>query len=155
MQKKAIIAALLFACAFLVFAQEENRFSFGIGPEWNMDSRMNFAGGLGASLDVHLDRSLVVGASYGISHNFGQTMVMEAYGIVRVYFPKGSYTGFFAQTDMGAFFLFEENETSILYLTGFRAGYRFTLGKRYYVEPYGRIGFPFMFGIGAMAGVTF
>jgi len=42
-----------------------------------------------------------------------------------------------------------------MFLGGLRGGYRFTLASHFYVEPYGRIGYPFAFGIGALAGLMF
>jgi len=38
---------------------------------------------------------------------------------------------------------------------GLRAGYRLPLGDMFFIEPFGRVGYPFMFGIGALAGVRF
>jgi hypothetical protein len=37
-------------------------------------------------------------------------------------------------------------------LGGFRAGYRFILGG-FYIEPYIRAGYPFLFGAGLMTGI--
>jgi hypothetical protein len=34
-----------------------------------------------------------------------------------------------------------------------RGGYRMPVGSLWYIEPYGRGGYPFVFGIGVMAGV--
>jgi hypothetical protein len=132
------------------------KMALGLGPEWNMDSRDNFAGGAALCFDYNLPIALApfaAGLNVSVSSNFSGTAVLEPAALFRWYFLGKGFSGFFAQADLGAFFLFEDGETYPYFLGGLRAGYRFSLGKMFFVEPYGRLGYPFAFGFGAVAGM--
>jgi hypothetical protein len=47
----------------------------------------------------------------------------------------------------------EDEDVTPLFDGGLRVGFRIPVGERYYIEPYGRGGYPFVFGIGVMVGV--
>ncbi|MCL2831553.1 MAG: hypothetical protein FWD78_00145 [Treponema sp.] len=143
-----------------IFAQNNTKkadygAAMGIGPEWNMDSRYNFAMGGVFGLDINLPNSLAFGLTITGSTNFNGIKVVEPAGLFRWYFMGNGHTGFFAQADLGAFVIFENGNITPMYLGGIRGGYRFSLSQVFYAEPYGRIGYPFAFGIGAMAGFKF
>ena len=131
--------------------------AMGIGPEWNMNSRYNFAMGGVYGFDVNLPESIALGFTVTGSNNLNGITVLEPAALFRLYFlGRGSeHKGFFAQTDIGAFLIFEEGDIKPMILGGLRGGYRFIPVSHFYVEPYGRIGYPFAFGIGVMAGITF
>ena len=125
----------------------------GLGAEFNMNSREMFAGGALLNFDFNLPMApIAVGVTGTVSSNFGEGLVVEASALFRWYFLGKKWSGFFAQADVGAVFIFEEDETKPMFMGGLRAGYRFPLGM-FYVEPYGRVGYPFMFGIGVLAGI--
>jgi len=160
MLKKLFVLALFLSCCTGIFAQNgtnnrDNRAAIGIGPEWNMDSRSNFAMGGVFGFDVNLPKSLALGFTVTGSNNFDEITVLEPAALFRWYFLNSGHTGFFIQADLGAFLIFEGGDVTPLFLGGLRGGYRFVLAPRFYVEPYGRIGYPFAFGIGAIAGLTF
>ena len=165
-QKKGILfIVLLFLSANLaIVAQEQGEFqgpfSAGVGPEWNMNSRHNFAGGAVAGVYYNLFGSFSVGLTATGSTNFLNTQVTEFAGLIRWYFKRmehngTKHTGLFAQLEGGAFLIMEEGERTVLPLIGLRGGYRLPLGSRFYIEPCGRLGYPFAFGIGLMAGISF
>ena len=162
--EKLFIVLLFLSISFNVGAQEkggsERPFSAGIGPEWNMNSRHNFAGGTVFGIYYNLLNRLSVGLTATGSTNFFNTQVMEFSGLIRWYYKgtghKGAeYTGFFAQLEGGAFVIMEEGEQTILPLVGLRGGYRLPISSHFYIEPCGRLGYPFAFGIGLMAGISF
>jgi len=125
----------------------------GLGAEWNMNSREMFAGGALLNFDFNLPMApIAVGVTGTVSSNFGEGLVVESSALFRWYFLGKKWSGFFAQADIGAVFIFEEDETKPMFMGGLKAGYRFPLGM-FYVEPYGRVGYPFMFGIGVLAGI--
>ena len=125
----------------------------GLGAEWNMNSREMFAGGALLNFDFNLPMApIAVGVTGTVSSNFAAGLVVEASALFRWYFLGKKWSGFFAQADVGAVFIFEEDETKPMFMGGLKAGYRFPLGM-FYVEPYGRVGYPFMFGIGVLAGI--
>jgi len=154
MKKTILLAALVLALCVNLYAQEqEKKAALGIGIEWNMNSRENFAGGAALSFDYALPHSLAVGLNAGASSNFTGITVIEPAALFRWYF-LGGYNGFFAQADCGAYLILEDGEFTAMFLGGLRGGFRIPL-KSFYIEPYGRIGYPFAFGIGALAGIKF
>ena len=122
------------------------------GPEWNMSSPENFAAGFGLGFDINLPGvPLAVGINVAGSANFSKTGVIETAPFIRWYFMNTPYTGFFAQLDTGYFHILESGDSIPRFTGGVRGGYRLPLGKMFYIEPYGRFGYPYFFGIGVMA----
>jgi hypothetical protein len=119
-----------------------------------MNSRENFAGGAVLGFDFNLSRAIAVGLTVTYSNNFSGISVIEPAALFRWYI-FGNSAGLFVQADVGAYLVLEERELTPLFLGGLRGGFRFPLGELFYVEPYGRVGYPFAFGVGAMAGVRF
>jgi hypothetical protein len=176
--------AILFTAFFLIlslcaFAQEENgeigsnsqgekKPKLGaavLGLEINGFSRNMFSEGVVLGLDFNLPNSNgngAAGVTMSASYNFDGMLVLEPAVLVRFYFPfRGQTdTGFFGQADVGACIIIEEGilqdgDTIYLFSMGLRAGYRFLLNKRFIIEPYARITYPSVFGIGVTAGVKF
>ena len=139
------------------FAQDEYPASLGLGVEWNMNSRLNFAGGAALGLDFNLSQAFALGFTVTGSYNFFGIAVVEPAALFRWYIPRNDSTGFFLQADVGAFLIFEEAETSqwVMVMGGLRTGYRIPLDLTWYIEPYVRAGYPFAFGVGVMTGVRF
>lgn len=171
MEKKIIVCAALILFTMGLSAQEANagyRMAASLGSEWNMNSRENFAGALAAGFDYNLPVAIASFAAGGImsgSSNFTDSGVMEVSGLFRWYFlEKGlsgwnfmgkGHNGFFAQADLGLYLIMEAGDTFPLPLAGLRAGYRLPLGSAFFVEPFGRLGYPFAFGIGVLGGYKF
>jgi len=153
-KKLSFLLAALVLAGTHIYAQEY-KIALGAGPEWNMNSRKNFAGGAVLGFDYNLPKSFAAGLGFGINYNFSNVVVIEPAAMFRWYFLGKGHTGFFAQADIGAFFLQEDGEVYTYFLGGLRGGYRFQLKKSFYIEPYGRLGYPFAFGIGALAGYKF
>jgi len=97
---------------------------------------------------------LAVGVSIIGSTNFSGIYVAEFTGLFRWYFLGRGYDGFFAQANVGYNLALQEGSPMPL-IGELRAGYRFPLGKMVYVEPYGRAGYPAVWGVGVMAGIRF
>jgi len=141
-----------------VFTENVRVISIGIGPELNMNSRENYAGGLSLNMEYQLPVSrfqLSTGLTVTLSHNFSNTFVFEATGMFRWYFPDITHNGFFTQIDLGTHMITERGVFAPLFEAGLRAGYRMPLGEKYYIEPYGRFGFPYFWGAGVLAGINF
>jgi len=133
----------------------ENKVALGLGAEFNMNSRENFAGGALLSFDYNLPKSFAVGITATASHNFDGITVIEPAALVRWYF-LGGQKGFFLQADLGAYLILEEDQDfTAMFNGGLRAGYRLPFGSMFYFEPYGRGGYPFVFGVGAIIGLMF
>jgi len=158
---KNIIFLVLFFLVFgqIAFAQSSEAntvISAGIGPEFNMNSRENFAGGIALSLDYQLPIEAIrlsAGLTVTASYNFTDTFVLETTAMARWYFLGADHTGLFAQVDLGVHLITERDVSVILFEGGIRAGYRLLLGDSFYIEPYGRFGYPYFMGIGVLAGM--
>jgi len=154
--KRVLLFALLFlAFSLSAFAQEEKKISLGLGPEFNMNSRENFAGGAVLGFDYNIARSFAAGLTVTGSSNFSGIVVMEPAALFRWYFLGNGHTGLFVQADAGAWLVLEDGDFTPLFLGGLRAGFRVPLGSSFYIEPYGRGGYPFVFGVGLLAGFRF
>ncbi|MCL2094030.1 MAG: hypothetical protein FWH12_07535 [Treponema sp.] len=154
---KKLLIVLLFLIIILPAAFSQDRLmSAGFGLEWNMNSHHNFAGGAVASFDYALLPYLALGLSVTGSSNFNGTSVLEPTVHGRFYVFENCWGHkFFAQYDLGAFLLMENQSTRPLLDFGFRGGMRAPLGTTFYLEPFGRWGYPFAFSLGLMAGNRF
>jgi len=153
--KKWILLAILIQGIYICAFAQEKKMSIGAGAEWNMASRHNFAGGAVLNFIYNLPGSSSLGLSFTASMNFNNIYVLEPAFLVRQYFLQDIHSGFFIQFDAGAFIAFEEKGITPTVKSGLACGYRFPLGSSIYVEPYGRAGYPFAFGLGVMAGINF
>jgi len=154
MKKKIIISVFILGFALCAFAQD-GKMSAGLGLEWNMNSRQNFAGGANLGFYYNFSGYLALGFIVTGSYNFFDFYAIEPAVLIRYYFLGEGYKGFFAQVDIGPFFIIENGKTDSMPEMGLRGGYRLPLNSSVFVEPYGRLGYPFAFGIGAMAGTYF
>jgi len=151
-----LFAIMILGMSICAFTQEETKMAIDLGPEFNMNSRYNFAGGAVLGFDYNLPVAVApfaAGISFTTSTNFFGIIILEPAAMFRWYFLGSGHTGLFAQADVGVWLLFEDEETTPLFTGGLRAGYRLPFGSMFYVEPYGRLGYPFAFGIGALAGI--
>jgi len=154
MKKWMLLGLFLSGICLCAFAQEK-KISTGLGAEWNMASRHDFAGGAVLNFLYNLPGSTSLGLSFTASMNFNNIYVLEPAFLARQYFLQDKHSGFFVQFDVGAFIAFEEKGTTPMIKSGLGSGYRLPLGSFFYIEPYGRAGYPFAFGLGAMAGICF
>jgi len=153
--KKWILLAVLVPGIYLCAFAQEKKMSIGIGTEWNMASRYDFAGGAVVNFLFNLPWTSALGFSFTGSMNFNGIYVLEPAFLVRKYFSQDKHSGLFFQFNAGAFIAFEKKGMTSMLMAGLATGYRIPLGRSFYVEPYGRLGYPFAFGLGAMAGICF
>ena len=158
MKRTFLFTALVLAVALCPGFAQEPKMAIGLGPEFNMDSRENFAGGAALAFNYNLPVAaapLTVGVTITGSYNFDGIFVGEPTALFRWYFLGGGHTGFFVQADLGAFLILEDGDLTPMFDGGLRAGYRIALGEMFYLEPYARGGYPFVFGVGVLAGLRF
>jgi len=154
MKNWAMLVILVLGLYLCAFAQEK-KISVGLGAEWNMNSPSFFAVGAPLNLIFNLPGSTALGLSFTGSMNFAGIYVLEPAFLIRRYFSRDIHSGFFLQFDVGASIVMEETGITPMINSGLGVGYRLPLGSAFYVEPYGRLGYPFAFGLGAMAGIRF
>jgi hypothetical protein len=137
-----------------VGAQEAKRFSLGLGLEGNFNTRTGFVLGESIHLDFGIIDPVAVGIKAGFNHDFNEIMVIEPAAYGRWYFLIRDKLAFFIQGDLGLSIIFEGSSHELAPLGGLSAGMRVLL-KDWYVEPYVRGGYPFMWGAGVSAGYRF
>jgi hypothetical protein len=156
------LTALLFIAAAGASAQDadggQKKFALGIGPEWNMNSRNNFGGSAAFGFIYNLPGYWSAGLSFTAGTNFNGLYTLEPTASIRwyglspcAYWHKGP----FLQADIGAFIFLEDEGTTTMFNGGLHGGLHIPLKEKFYLEPYGRIGYPFAFGVGALAGFKF
>jgi len=159
--KKLFLIIIILTIAISAFAQTEEptvsgkKMAISLGPEWNMNARENFAVGAVLGFDYNLGSSFAVGINVTASSNFSGITVIEPAAMLRWYFLGSNHTGLFAQAEAGTYLVFEDSEVTPMFLGSLRGGFRLPLGFLFFVEPFGRVGYPFMFGVGVLAGVRF
>ncbi|MDR2397956.1 MAG: hypothetical protein LBD74_04245 [Spirochaetaceae bacterium] len=156
-------AALGFLCALALGegrAQSERepkkQSNLGLGVEGNCNMKDRLIFGHSISYDKQLFTYFGLGFMLTISSDFGDFTSMESEVFGRWYFldlgiPGG---GLFLQEDMGLRIASDHFEFTPTFLGGISLGFRYAFKyKDYYVEPYIRGGYPFMFGVGLRGGV--
>jgi len=96
-------------------------------------------------------------ASADICEKENKVFSLETLAIARYYiasFNGESATGFFAEAQIGAIFLFVNSKTRRSLSAGACAGYRFAFNSLYF-EPQLRFGYPYICGFGIAAGLRF
>ena len=103
------------------------------------------------------------GKGIGLSLLYAQDaenfIFLEALAHMRLYLSRmKNNTGLFLQAEGGVvFFAYEKPEIADNFspVGGLSAGWRFPLGKHWYIEPGIRGGYPYMYGAGLSAGIRF
>lgn len=127
----------------------------------NKNSIQSVAPALGLCFDYSFHRKFSAGAKIIASDDIGEkenkVFSLEALAIARYYiasFSGESATGFFAEAQVGAIFLFVNSKPRHALSAGGCAGYRFAFNS-FYLEPQLRFGYPYICGFGIAAGMRF
>ena len=112
-------------------------------------------GGAALNFEYRLNYHAALGIILSASNNFFGITVLEPTAFIRGYIWENCHGLLFFQVDFGPFFILEEGDVIVLPELGLRAGFRKPLGKSYYIEPFGRLGYPFAFGVGVVTGKRF
>ena len=135
-------------------------YSLGAGLEMNLNTREGLAMGYGAGLDRYFlyikDRGvLLAGVKAAMETDFSGISGTEVDLYLRMNLFKLGPGSIFTQVSWG-FCSYAEDEIQVRTMhTDFTVGYRFFFLRGFYIEPYVRTGFPFIFGAGIMAGHWF
>ena len=165
-----IITVLFFLTVNLhadVRAQESNREAstslFFAAPvvEAVMYGRTPPSIGYGFALGTEDIVSLGLKGIYVIPTDQYDLTTLEMTIFLRIYlFPASTVSGLFAQLTYGFAVFSWENKIELpadggSFSIGITAGWRFSLGSRFFIEPYIRGGYPYYGGLGLSAGVRF
>ena len=157
------------AFAGLTAAQDDEGYKWGVnaGIEMNMNSGNHFelhniaALGFGIHTGGEYNINDMFAAGLNLNFSFSDFFAFEAAGFFRWYFLRGmpKAIGFlrniFAQADLGLWAGNDIHSEAVKFLGGVSAGIRFKLPGNFYIEPYARFGYPFLFGVGVTAGYRF
>jgi hypothetical protein len=144
---------LLFFLALPGIQAQESRFVLAHGLEGNMNTITGASGAGWFSASLNLGRSFAVGLRTGYSYNFSDITTLEAAALGRWYLLSSEKSRLFVQLEAGADLIFYEQKTTPAVLGGLAAGWRFHLGRRWYLESALRAGYPFIWGGGLGLGL--
>jgi hypothetical protein len=152
---KQIIYIFLFYLFFVAGSLSAQTSVFaGLGVEGNSNTREGAALGGSLSGGLDLDQQLSLGLKVAFSSNMDTVTALETTVLFRYYLPL-EISGFFAQLEMGTAIFFENNKSYPAFLVGAVFGWRYYFYKNWYIEPYVRGGYPFVWGAGVLAGLSF
>jgi len=126
----------------------------GFGVEGNANTREGVAFGGSLSGGVDLDNQFSFGLKLALSSNMDTVTTMEPAALVRYYLPL-KLSGFFTQAELGMSLFFEDGEIYPAFLAGLVFGWRYNFNESWYIEPSVRTGYPFLWGFGILAGLSF
>jgi len=139
----------------------EDAFWFALSPETAMYSNSGFCLGTGLALAYGKRISIGFRAAYFIDF-IDRVDVLELGFFLRFYALKSFLnSGLFVQLSGGhALFISIKDGVSVpaqwgTMYGGADVGWRFRLGKRFFLEPFVRGGYPYLFGAGLSAGAAF
>jgi len=164
-KRLTVFLLLLVVTASSAFGNDKT-FAIGLGPEINMNSGSAFGVSAALAVDFNFADYWAAGLTAKGSYDFSSAWVVEGGVLVRRYFsgrePRQGekHSGFFGQLEGGVHLIVEDNvfmyegDTLLRPMGGLRLGCRFLLGsgRSFYLEPYARGGYPFLWGAGLIAG---
>jgi hypothetical protein len=151
--KGTMLALILLIPGTLPAVAEEAGPMLALTTEGTMNTRSwgAFGGGLALGWDIN---GTSLGARAVCNVNGKPMRVLETFFFARFYLPSlQERGGFFAQLEAGPGFIFEEGYTVGTVSAGLMTGWRFLLGRRWFVEPFVRAGYPFIVGGGVGTGL--
>jgi hypothetical protein len=178
--KKAILCLCIFSLFAIALNAQENApetsktstnetgdmwdkhpWTLGIGADYGFNTRVKSTLGYGITFERYLFCPwLGLGIRGMMYDDFKSITATEAMVTLRLWLPEPiglERTFFFTQWGFGASFYREDERNISTYVMDAALGCRILLGKtyRFYVEPYVRTGFPFLFSAGVTAGRRF
>ena len=126
----------------------------GLGVEGNANAREGAAIGANLSLGVNLNSQFSLGIKTVFSSDIDAVTTLEPAAFFRYYLPF-KFSGLFAQAELGASFFFEDGKSYPAFQGGLSLGWRYYFIKNWYIEPAVRFGYPFVWGAGIIAGLSF
>jgi hypothetical protein len=123
----------------------------GLGMEINGNTRDGAALGGGFSAGLEINSEFSFGLKTAVSSNLDTITSLETAGLFRYYLPF-KFSGLFAQAELGSVIFFENRGSYPAFLGSIAFGWRNDFIKNWYLEPYVRLGYPFVWGAGFLAG---
>jgi len=163
--KKPLVFCLLLCTAGSLFAAGPINLFAGLGAEANAYTRKGAAAGGVLSLGVDIAQMFGAGIKTSFFHNFDAIGTLELSAFGRFYFMSllsdiPLLKGFFAQAELGTAVLFEDSGSYSAgsypaFAAALAVGWRLTFMEKFYVEPFVRTGYPFIWSLGFTSGLSF
>jgi len=145
-----LLFCLLIFIAGSIFALDD--VFIGFSAEANGNTREGTAAGGGWTIGFDLNQYAGIGIKTVFSHDLDSMITMEQCALLRFYLPINKH-GLFIQAEAGGSILFEDEKSDFVFIGGIATGWRFKIGKNWYIEPFGRGGYPFVWGAGLVTGI--
>ena len=160
--------------ASIVFPEDEFHvwrdfpWSLGASFEMGVNTRESMETGYGVTLDRYLSKIIALGIRAVLHNDADEVTATEVMGHIRFYTPyvlnNPSFNAtFFAQFGFGGTYYIDEERRKDSFTFDFVAGFRFFFNngfivsplRGFYLEPFIRTGYPFLFSGGLMIGHWF
>jgi hypothetical protein len=151
MKPVLLLGALLAALPAMADTGELKKYALGLGFEGRSDFTDTATAGGIFSYDFSITEAAAVGARLGLKYRINGAVSLEPEALVRWYYYRPSWASLFAQWDMGMDLEIHASGLDSRFMAGLSLGMRFFF-KSFYVEPFIRGGYPFLAGLGLMAG---
>jgi hypothetical protein len=171
MKKFVCVCVIFFLFLLVPVWAEKNDVNLGFGIEGNMNTNKGWAFGRSISVDIQLFKYVIMGTTLTISDDFKQFTAIEPAFFVRWHPPLTAFPFlkkavfldvkdgvFFVQGDIGISVVigFFDRNVAPMFLGGLTLGFRFPFQNGdYFVEPFIKSGYPFLFGAGMRFGCRF
>jgi len=134
--------------------------ALGAGLELNMNALENFANAFVVGFDLGLPGNAPFAAGISVTggSDFSGVDTLELSALFRWYFARcggAAREGWFAQTNLGGMLIRADGDAPLALVAEARAGFRQPMGTNFFIEPYARVGFPVLLGVGVVGGVRF
>ena len=160
--------------ASIVFPEDEFHvwrnfpWSLGASFETGGNTRENVETGYGVTIDRYLSQIIALGLRAALHNDADTVTATEVLGHIRLYTPyvlnnPSFNAALFTQFGFGAVYYIEEERRKNSFTFDFVAGFRFFFNngfiasplRGFYLEPFIRTGYPFLFSGGLMIGHWF
>ena len=127
-----------------------------VGGELSGYSHRFFAIDGGFSFGFNVNESIGFGTRFFFGHNFDTVVFVEGAGLFRYNLPATLSLGYLVlETQVGISVLFEDNETFLKPMGGASFLWRFPITGSFFMEPFIRAGYPYIWAAGFMVGMGF
>jgi len=131
----------------------DDKFFVGLGPEFNENTRHGVAFGGVFHAGMNFTQRISFGVKVGCFYDFESIIAVDPSVFFRYYIPI--IEGLFVQAEAGSIIFFEDGESYPAVLGGLAAGWHYNFGKKWYLEPFVRSGYPHLWGVGVVMGLRF
>jgi hypothetical protein len=137
-----------------VNAGEDSPAEFFIAPLTDISLYTRSGAALGAGLAMGYGRGGAFGIQILYSNDTKELTTLEISSLMRLYVPSLSInSGLFVQINAGVNLFFWDNKKASIFIGGLTLGWRFLLGRHWFVEPALRLGYPYIVAAGLGAGL--